>query len=93
MLINKELCPYCKQTRDDICERCNDRKQICVCCVKYLFIDEFRQQFLKIIQENSKEHGVIIDDNQLDECMLDIIDFGCILFDGEDEENNLFIQL
>ena len=55
---------------------------------------------MKIIEENSKEHSVIIDDNyrnnvnhDLDECMLDIIDFGCILFDGEDEENNLFIQL
>ena len=38
MLINKELCPYCRQTRTDICNYCNDRNQICVCCVKYLYI-------------------------------------------------------
>ena len=102
MIINKELCPYCRQTRDDICSRCNDRNVICVCCVKYLFIDEFRQQFFKIIEENSRDIIREISDDEYinnvnhdlydNDIMLNIIDFGCTLFNGEDEENYLFIQ-
>ena len=48
MIINKELCPYCRQVRTDICNNCMDRNQICVCCIKYLFIDIYSNRWFSL---------------------------------------------
>ena len=37
MIINKILCPICRQRRTDICIYCKDRNQICNCSNKYIF--------------------------------------------------------
>jgi len=37
--VNKELCPICRQARTDICLRCKAGNELCVCNIKYLFID------------------------------------------------------